>query len=83
MRDNKELNAMIASPTAMGRVGLPDDIGGAIALLLEAENSWINTRRIEVSGGMSFSRIPKRPIAVPTNRFSTACHVAQIRPVEY
>jgi NAD(P)-dependent dehydrogenase (short-subunit alcohol dehydrogenase family) len=53
VRDNKGLNAMIASQTAMGRVGLPDDIGGAIALLLEAENSWINAQRIEISGGMS------------------------------
>jgi NAD(P)-dependent dehydrogenase (short-subunit alcohol dehydrogenase family) len=53
VRDNKELNAMIASQTAMGRVGLPDDIGGAIALLLEPENSWINAQRIEISGGMS------------------------------
>jgi NAD(P)-dependent dehydrogenase (short-subunit alcohol dehydrogenase family) len=53
VRDNKELNAMIASQTALGRVGLPDDIGGAIALLLEAENSWINAQRIEISGGMS------------------------------
>jgi NAD(P)-dependent dehydrogenase (short-subunit alcohol dehydrogenase family) len=53
VRDNKELNAMIASQTALGRVGLPDDIGGAIALLLEAENSWINAQRIEISGGMA------------------------------
>jgi NAD(P)-dependent dehydrogenase (short-subunit alcohol dehydrogenase family) len=53
VRDNKELNAMIASQTAMGRVGRPDDIGGAIALLLEGENSWINAQRIEISGGMS------------------------------
>ncbi len=37
----------------MGRVGLPDDIGGAIALLLEGDNSWINAQRIEISGGMS------------------------------
>jgi NAD(P)-dependent dehydrogenase (short-subunit alcohol dehydrogenase family) len=53
VRDNKELNAMIASQTAQRRVGLSDDIGGAIALLLEAENSWINAQRIEISGGMS------------------------------
>jgi NAD(P)-dependent dehydrogenase (short-subunit alcohol dehydrogenase family) len=53
VRDNKELNAMISSQTALGRIGLPDDIGGAIALLLEGENSWINAQRIEVSGGMS------------------------------
>jgi NAD(P)-dependent dehydrogenase (short-subunit alcohol dehydrogenase family) len=53
VRDNKQPDAMIASQTAMGRVGLPEDIGGAIALLLESENSWINAQRIEISGGMS------------------------------
>ena len=52
VRDNKQLNAMIASQTALGRVGLPDDIGGVIASLLSSENSWINAQRIEVSGGM-------------------------------
>jgi NAD(P)-dependent dehydrogenase (short-subunit alcohol dehydrogenase family) len=52
VRDNKQLNAMIASQTALGRVGLPDDIGGVIASLLMPENCWINAQRIEVSGGM-------------------------------
>jgi NAD(P)-dependent dehydrogenase (short-subunit alcohol dehydrogenase family) len=52
IRDNKQLNAMIASLTALGRVGLPDDIGGMIASLLGPENSWINGQRIEVSGGV-------------------------------
>lgn len=52
IRDNKQLNAQIASLTALGRVGLPDDIGGVIASLLSAENSWINAQRIEASGGM-------------------------------
>ena len=52
VRDNKQLNAMIASQTALGRVGLPDDIGGVIASLLSSENAWINAQRIEVSGGM-------------------------------
>lgn len=51
VRDNKQLNAMIASQTALGRVGLPDDIGGVIASLLSPENSWINAQRIEASGG--------------------------------
>lgn len=51
VRDNKELNDMIASQTALGRVGLPDDIGGAIASLLSPENRWITAQRIEVSGG--------------------------------
>jgi NAD(P)-dependent dehydrogenase (short-subunit alcohol dehydrogenase family) len=52
VRDNKQLNAMIAAQTALGRVGKPDDIGGVIASLLSSENSWINAQRIEVSGGM-------------------------------
>ena len=38
--------------TALGRVGLPDDIGGAVAALLSEDNRWINAQRIEVSGGM-------------------------------
>lgn len=53
VRDNEQLNRMIASQTAMGRVGLPDDIGGAISSLLAGENGWITGQRIEVSGGQS------------------------------
>ena len=52
VRDNAQLNKQIASLTALGRVGLPDDIGGAIALLLQPENGWINGQRIEVAGGI-------------------------------
>ncbi|MEM6868557.1 MAG: SDR family oxidoreductase [Cyanobacteria bacterium P01_C01_bin.121] len=52
VRDNAELNDFIASQTALGRVGLPDDIGGAIASLLSEENRWVNAQRIEISGGM-------------------------------
>jgi len=52
VRDNKELNGFIASQTALGRVGLPDDIGGAIAALLNQDSGWINAQRIEASGGM-------------------------------
>ena len=52
VRDNAELNAHIASQTALGRVGLPDDIGGVIASLLSDDNRWINAQRIEASGGM-------------------------------
>lgn len=51
VRDNPEINRFIASQTALGRVGLPDDIGGAIASLLSEENRWVNAQRIEVSGG--------------------------------
>lgn len=52
VRDNAQLNAFISSQTALGRVGLPDDIGGMIASLLSADCKWINAQRIEVSGGM-------------------------------
>jgi NAD(P)-dependent dehydrogenase (short-subunit alcohol dehydrogenase family) len=52
VRDNHEVNAGIASQTALGRVGLPDDIGGVVASLLSAENGWINGQRIEASGGV-------------------------------
>ncbi|MGY4831367.1 SDR family NAD(P)-dependent oxidoreductase [Sphaerotilaceae bacterium SBD11-9] len=51
VRDNPEVNAAIASQTALGRVGVPDDIGGAIAALLAPGSAWINAQRIEVSGG--------------------------------
>lgn len=51
-RDNPEVNKQIASVTALGRVGLPDDIGGLIASLLSDETKWINAQRIEASGGM-------------------------------
>jgi NAD(P)-dependent dehydrogenase (short-subunit alcohol dehydrogenase family) len=52
VRDNADVNAFVASQTALGRVGLPDDIGGAVAMLLSKESGWINAQRIEVSGGM-------------------------------
>lgn len=52
VRDDKDMNAFLASQTALGRVGLPDDIGGVIASLLADENRWINAQRIEASGGM-------------------------------
>lgn len=52
VRDNPEMNKQIAAFTALGRVGLPDDVGGAIAMLLAPENHWITGQRIEASGGM-------------------------------
>lgn len=52
VRDNKEVNDQVASVTALGRVGLPDDIGGVVAFLCTEEAKWINGQRIEVSGGM-------------------------------
>ncbi|MFD0988861.1 SDR family NAD(P)-dependent oxidoreductase [Mariniflexile jejuense] len=51
VRDNEDMNKMIASQTALGRVGLPDDIGSVVAFLCSEESKWINAQRIEVSGG--------------------------------
>jgi NAD(P)-dependent dehydrogenase (short-subunit alcohol dehydrogenase family) len=53
VRDNQAMNQQIASLTALGRVGLPDDIGSAVASLLSKDNKWVNAQRIEVSGGQS------------------------------
>lgn len=52
VRDNADLNRFIATQTALGRVGLPDDIGDAIAALLSPASRWVNAQRIEASGGM-------------------------------
>jgi NAD(P)-dependent dehydrogenase (short-subunit alcohol dehydrogenase family) len=53
VRDNPEMNKLVAGMTALGRVGQPDDIGPMIASLLSEDNRWINGQRIEVSGGMA------------------------------
>jgi NAD(P)-dependent dehydrogenase (short-subunit alcohol dehydrogenase family) len=53
VRDNADLNRFIASQTALGRVGQPDDIGGAVAMILSDNAGWINGQRIEVAGGIN------------------------------
>ena len=53
VRDNEQVNKHIASITALGRAGLPDDIGGVVAFLCTDDARWINAQRIEVSGGMN------------------------------
>lgn len=53
VRDNADLNKMIASHTALGRVGLPHDIGSVVAFLCSDDAKWVNAQRIEVSGGMN------------------------------
>jgi NAD(P)-dependent dehydrogenase (short-subunit alcohol dehydrogenase family) len=53
VRDNEQVNKMIAGVTALGRVGVPDDIGGVVAFLCTEDARWINAQRIEVSGGMN------------------------------
>ena len=52
IRDNCEVNNAIASQTALGRVGKPEDIGGVMAALLSDDCYWVNGQRIEASGGM-------------------------------
>jgi NAD(P)-dependent dehydrogenase (short-subunit alcohol dehydrogenase family) len=52
VRDNQEMNKQIASQTALGRVGLPDDIGSVVTFLCSDDSKWINGQRLEVSGGI-------------------------------
>jgi len=52
VRSNPELNRFVASVTALGRAGLPDDVGPVVASLLSSDSRWITAQRIEVSGGM-------------------------------
>lgn len=53
VRDNPDINRFIASATALGRAGQPDDIGGAVAALLSDDLGWMSGTRVEVSGGQS------------------------------
>lgn len=52
LRDNPEVTRFVASVTALGRVGQPDDLGALIATLLSNDARWVNAQRIEASGGM-------------------------------
>ncbi len=53
VRDNAQINAMVAANIPLGRVGLPDDVGAAVSALLSDDCAWINGTRIEVSGGQN------------------------------
>jgi NAD(P)-dependent dehydrogenase (short-subunit alcohol dehydrogenase family) len=50
--DTPGLEEAMAQQTALGRVGVPDDIGGVVAFLCSEEARWVNAQRIEASGGM-------------------------------
>ncbi|MEM8900417.1 MAG: SDR family oxidoreductase, partial [Bacteroidota bacterium] len=52
VRDNSDLNAYVSSVTALGRAGLPNDIGPVVAYLCSEEAKWITGQRLEASGGM-------------------------------
>jgi NAD(P)-dependent dehydrogenase (short-subunit alcohol dehydrogenase family) len=53
VRDNPEVSKRIAENTALGRAGVPGDLGPMIASLLSDDNRWVNAQRIEVSGGVA------------------------------
>lgn len=53
VRDTPAYNEAFAGMTALGRVGLPDDIGPAVASLIGPDNRWITAQRIEISGGQN------------------------------
>ncbi len=53
VRDDRAINQYLAATIALGRVGLPDDIGAAAAAILSDATGWITGQRIEVSGGQS------------------------------
>ena len=53
VRDMPDLNKQFTDMTALGRVGVPDDIGPMVANLLSPANRWLTGQRIEVSGGQA------------------------------
>ncbi len=53
LRDVAEFNQLLASQTALGRVGLPDDIGSVVAFLCSDDSKWINGQRVEITGGFN------------------------------
>lgn len=52
VRDNPEVNKFVRDMTALGRAGVPEDVGGVVAFLCTEDARWITAQRIEVSGGM-------------------------------
>jgi len=51
VRDNENVNAYVAQGIALGRVGEPDDVGGAVAAILSDEMGWANGTTFDISGG--------------------------------
>jgi NAD(P)-dependent dehydrogenase (short-subunit alcohol dehydrogenase family) len=51
VRDNEGINAYVAKGIALGRIGLPDDIGRAVAAILSDDMAWANGTTFDVSGG--------------------------------
>jgi NAD(P)-dependent dehydrogenase (short-subunit alcohol dehydrogenase family) len=53
IRDNEAYRAMVTANHAFGRVGEPEDIGGAVRAIVSETSGWITAQRIEASGGQS------------------------------
>jgi len=51
VRDNHDVNAYVAQGIALGRVGLPDDIGSAVAAILSDDMAWASGTTFDISGG--------------------------------
>jgi len=51
LTDNPQVSKALADHTALGRVGLPTDVGPVISALLSDEFQWVSAQRIEVAGG--------------------------------
>lgn len=49
---NEQAVEFVTAQTALGRTGVPDDIGGIVAFLCTEEARWITAQRIEASGGV-------------------------------
>ena len=52
-RDNPERVKILSGLTALGRIGMAEDVGGVVAFLCSDDARWINGQRIEVSGGIN------------------------------
>ena len=51
VRDNKDVNAYVAQGIALRRVGLPDDVGSAVAAILSDDMAWATGTTFDISGG--------------------------------
>ena len=53
IRNNPDRKKLMATNTALGRVGEASDIGGIVAFLCSDDSRWITGQRIEASGGIN------------------------------
>jgi NAD(P)-dependent dehydrogenase (short-subunit alcohol dehydrogenase family) len=51
VRDNDTYRGFVLPTVAMGRIGEAEDIGDAIAAILDPRMAWVTGQRIEASGG--------------------------------